>query len=69
MDPNKFLKYFIIYIYIYIYIIFVCLFWLHWVFVAVCGLSLAVASRGYSLVEVLGLLVTVASHCRAQALG
>ena len=33
-----------------------------------CGLSLVVASRGYSLVEVLGLLVTVASHCRAQAL-
>ena len=57
MDPNKFFKYFILYIYIYNF------------FVAVCGLSLVVASRGYSLVEVLGLLVTVASHCRAQALG
>ena len=33
-----------------------------------CGLSLVMASRGYSLVEVLGLLITAASHCRAQAL-
>ena len=33
-------------------------FWLHWVFVAVHGLSLAVASGDYSLVVVCG-LVTV----------
>ena len=34
--------------------------WLHWVFVAACGLSLVVASGGYS-VEVRGLLIAVAS--------
>ena len=27
-------------------------FWLRWVFIAVCGLSLAVASKGWSLVVV-----------------
>ena len=27
---------------------FLLFFWLHWLFVAVCGLSLAVVSRGYS---------------------
>ena len=36
-------------------------FWLHWVLVAVFGLSLVVASRGYSLLAVLGLLTAVAS--------
>ena len=46
------------------------LFWLCWVFVATCGLSLVAASGGYSLVE-----VSRASHCdgfsccRAQAPG
>ena len=35
--------------------------WLHWVFVATSGLSLAVASRGYSLLAVRGLLIAVAS--------
>ena len=35
-------------------------FWLHWVCVAVCGLSLVVASRGYSLDVVHGLLIAVA---------
>ena len=39
----------------------VFLFWLHWVFIAARGLSLVVASRGYSLVEVHGLLIAVAS--------
>ena len=34
---------------------------LHWVFVAAYGLSLAVASRSYSLVEVHRLLIVVAS--------
>ena len=29
-------------------------FWLHWVFVAVCGLSLVVASGGYSLLRCTG---------------
>ena len=36
-------------------------FCLHWVFVAACGLSLAVASRGYSLVAVRDPLIAVAS--------
>ena len=34
---------------------------LHWVLVAVFGLSPVVASRGYSLLAVLGLLTAVAS--------
>ena len=37
------------------------LFWLHWVFIAACGLSLVVANRGYSIVVVRGLLIAVAS--------
>ena len=36
-------------------------FWLHWVFVALRGLSLIVGSEGYSLAEVGWLLITVAS--------
>ena len=42
----------------------ICLLYLFlacWVFVAVCGLSLVVASGGYSLVAVGRLLITVAS--------
>ena len=39
---------------------FICL-WLYWVFIAVRGLSLVVASRGYSLVAVCELLTVVAS--------
>ena len=35
-------------------------FWLHWVFIAVRGLSLVVASGAYSVV-VCGLLIVVAS--------
>ena len=31
-------------------------FWLHWVFVAMCGLSLIAASGGYSLLQCMGLL-------------
>ena len=34
-----------------------------------CGLSLVATSEGYSLVVVRGLLVALASCCRAQALG
>ena len=47
-------------------------FWLCWVFVAVCGLSLVAASGDQSLVAVLGLLVTVSSlvaEHRLQARG
>ena len=47
--------------------LFICL-WLHWIFIAVHGLSLVVASRGYSLLSVCGLLTVLASCCRAQAL-
>ena len=36
-------------------------FWLHWVFIAVCGLSLVVVNEGYSLAAVHGLLTVVAS--------
>ena len=36
-------------------------FWLHWVLVAVHGLSQVVSSGGYSLVVVLGFLIVVAS--------
>ena len=36
-------------------------FWLCWVFVSVCGLSLVATSRGYSLIVVHGLLIVVAS--------
>ena len=41
--------------------IFIIYLWLHWVFIAVCRLSLIAARGGYSLVAVHGLLITVAS--------
>ena len=44
-------------------------FWLHWDFVAACGLSLVAASGGLLFVVVCGLLIEVASHCGAWALG
>ena len=47
--------YLLSFIYIYIYL------WLRWVFVPSHGLSLVVASRGYSLVAVCRLLIAVAS--------
>ena len=52
--------FFIFYLFIY--------FWLLWVFIAACGLSLVVASGGYSI-AVHGLLIVVASRCGTQALG
>ena len=42
--------------------------WLCWVFIAVCGLPLVVAS-GVSSLMVNELLIVVASRCGAQALG
>ena len=39
-----------------IYLFIYPFFWLHWVFVAVCELSLVAASRGYSLLRWLLLL-------------
>ena len=53
-------------LFIYLFINLLIYFWLHWVFVAPCGLSLVAVSGGYS---------SWASHCggfsccRAQALG
>ena len=44
-------------------------FWLHWVFVAVCGLSLVVASRGYSLFGAQDSHCSGFSCCGAWALG
>ena len=44
-------------------------FWLHWVFVAVCWLSLAVASKGDCLWQCTGFSLLGFSCCRAQALG
>ena len=41
--------------------IYLFIFWLCWVFVAVRGLSLVVASGGYSFIAVCGLLIAVAS--------
>ena len=41
--------------------LFFCFFWLCWVFIALHGLYLVVASRGYSTVMVCGLLIVVAS--------
>ena len=35
--------------------------WLHWVFVAIHGLSLVALSRGYSLIMGYGILLAVAS--------
>ena len=43
-------------------------FWLCWIFVAACGLSLVVASGGYSLVAVRGLLIEMASPVVQQEL-
>ena len=43
------------------FLIFYYLFWLHWVFVAVCRLSLVAASGAYCLVRVLRLLTAVPS--------
>ena len=43
-------------------------FGLHRVFIAACGLSLAVSSRSCALVEVHGLLIGVASHVEGHRL-
>ena len=44
-------------------------FWLFWVFVAVCGLSLATASEGYSWMQCLGFSLRWLLLLQAQALG
>ena len=46
---------FYLFIYLFIY------FWLRWVFVAACGLSLVAVSRGLLFVAVRGLLIVGAS--------
>ena len=40
-------------------ILYVIIYWLHWVFVAGHGFSMAVVSEGYSLVAMRGLLIVV----------
>ena len=51
-----------IFIYLFIFInLFIIYFWLCWVIVAARGLSLVVASRGYSSSRYTGLLIAVAS--------
>lgn len=42
-------------------------FWPHWVFIAVCGLSLVLVSEGYSLVVFHWLLIAVPSLVAEQA--
>ena len=49
-----FLKILIIYSLKKLFILFIFYFWLHWVFVAVCGLSLVAASGGYSSLRCAG---------------
>ena len=44
----------------FIYFLFIY-FWLHWVFIAACGLSLVAASGGYSSLRCGGVLIAVAS--------
>ena len=45
-------------------------FWLHWVFIAACGLSLVVVSRGFSLWQCMDFsLRWLLSCCRAWTLG
>ena len=58
-EAFKFLKF-----YLYIYI-----FWLCWVFIAVWAFSLVVASGVNSKVVVCRLLIAMAASCRARALG
>ena len=45
------------------------IYWLHWVFIVVRGLSLVAVSGGLHFVALRGLLIAVASHCGTQALG
>ena len=46
--------------------IFFIYFWLHWVLIAVRGLSLVVASRGYSLIALPGLLLLRSTCSRVR---
>ena len=55
-----------------VFTLFVGFFWLCWVFIAASGLSLAVASRGYSLLKCTGfsfqwLLLLQSTDSREQA--
>ena len=54
-------------VYVYVYILMWTFFWLCWVFLAACGLTLDEMNGGYSLVVVLRLFIMVASlamECR-----
>ena len=54
---------FCLFIYLFIYL------WLHWVFVAACGLSLVAASGGYSYLRCTGFSLGGFSCCGVWALG
>ena len=55
-----------IYLFIYLFIFY---FWLHWVFVAACGLSLVAASGGYCWLPCADFSLRWFLFCGAQALG
>ena len=50
---NGFFCLFILFYFKFIYFIYIY-FWLHWVFIAACGLSLVAVSGGYSLLQCVG---------------
>ena len=59
LEPNRRL---ILYFSVFFFLIyFFFFFWLHWVFIALCGLSLVAECRGYSVVAARRLLTVVAS--------
>ena len=60
---NGFIYFFINLLSIYFY------FWLHWVFIAACRLSLVAASGGYSLLWCVGFSLWWLLFCGAWALG
>ena len=55
--------------FLFFFLIICIYFWLFWVFVAVCGLSLATASEGYSWMQCLGFSLRWLLLLQAQALG
>ena len=50
------------YLFTYFYLFFTIYFWLHWVFVAVCGPSLVVTSRGYSSLQCVAIASLAVEH-------
>ena len=56
-------------IYLFIFVVLFYLLRLHWVFIAMCGLSVVTASEGYSSRGVQASQCGAISHCPVQALG